>query len=95
MKPFTVLLGIVLGSSAAIAFGLTAVMIIFWVLEAEYPRVAAEIPDLAIAALMFTALTAATGLGFLGVVRERPWRYMPLTGTWVGLAAIAWYYWPA
>ncbi len=46
MLPFTVILGVLMGTISAIAFGLAAVAFIFWLLQGEYPRVAEEMPYL-------------------------------------------------
>ncbi len=47
MRPFTVLIGIVLGSAASITFGLGAVLIVFCVLAGEHPDLSRELPQLA------------------------------------------------
>jgi hypothetical protein len=46
MRPFTVLIGIVLGSAASITFGLGAVLIVFCVLAREHPDLSHELPQL-------------------------------------------------
>ncbi len=46
MRPFTVLIGIVLGSAASITFGLGAVLIVFCVLAGEHPDLSRELPRL-------------------------------------------------
>ena len=47
MRPFTVLIGIVLGSAASITFGLGTVLIVFCVLAGEHPELSREVPRLA------------------------------------------------
>ena len=47
MRPFTVLIGIVLGSAASITFGLGAVLIVFCVLAGKHPDLSRELPRLA------------------------------------------------
>ena len=42
MRPLTVLNAIILGSAAAITFGLTAVLIIYLILRGRYPELANE-----------------------------------------------------
>ena len=42
MRPFTVLIGIVLGSSASITFGLAAVLVIFTILSPRHPELSLE-----------------------------------------------------
>lgn len=94
MLPFTVILGVLMGTISAIAFGLAAVAFIFWLLQGEYPRVADEMPLLLRSAGIFAILSAASALGFLGTLRQRQWRYPVLGFFWLGLLATGWYYWP-
>ncbi len=94
MRPFTVILGIFLGSLAAIAFGLAVVALIFVILRSDYPRVANELPLLLRSAAVFALLSLVAGGAFVGSLRQRPWRYPVLTVFWVGLFATGWYYWP-
>jgi uncharacterized membrane protein YjjB (DUF3815 family) len=94
MHPFTIILGILLGSLVAIAFGLAVVGFIFWLIQGESPRVAQEMPMLLRSASIFTALAAAAAWGFLGTLRRRRWRYPVLAVLWAGLVAAGWYYWP-
>ena len=95
MKPFTVILGIALGSVFSIAFSLAGVLLVFWVLQDESPRFRNEMPELARSTLIFTALTVAAAFSFIGTLKQRSWRYATLLALWLGLAATGWYYWPA
>ena len=95
MQPFTAILGIVLGSLVSLAFGLAVVLFVFWVLRNDNPRFAAELPELARAAVIFLLLAILSGFGFLGTVRARRWRYGPLAMMWLGLLLVGWYYWPS
>ena len=74
MRPFTVLIGIVLGSAASITFGLGTVVIVFWVLRGEHPELSREVPRLVLSLVAFALLTAAAAGSFLGQVKDRPWR---------------------
>jgi len=74
MRPFTVLIGIVLGSAASITFGLGAVLIVFCVLAREHPDLSHELPQLVASLIAFGVLTAASAGSFLGQVKARPWR---------------------
>ena len=74
MRPFTVLIGIVLGSAASITFGLGAVLIVFCVLAGEHPDLSREMPQLVGSLIAFAVLTAASAGSFMGQVRSRPWR---------------------
>lgn len=94
MKPFAVVLGILTGSLVAIAFGLAVVSFIFWWLQSDYPRLAEEMPLLLRSTLLFLALAALAVSGLVGVLRRRTWRLPVLCLFWVGMLAVAWYYWP-
>lgn len=93
-RPFTVLLGIILGTLFAIAFCTCIVGVVFWILGDEEPRLASEVHKLAEISWIFVALTLMAGFAFLGSLRDRRWRYAPLTGLWLGLILTGNYYWP-
>ncbi len=94
MRPFTVLIGIVMGSAASITFGLAAVSIIFLLLRAAHPELAREMPDLLLSLAVFTLLTAASAGSFVGQVRLRAWRGWAHAGTLACALLMLWLYWP-
>jgi hypothetical protein len=94
MRPFTVLIGIVLGSAASITFGLSTVLIVFFVLRGEHPELPREMPQLARSLAVFGVLTAASAGSFLGQVSRRPWRGWAHVATAVCLGCVVWLYWP-
>jgi hypothetical protein len=94
MRPFVVILGIVLGSLVSIAFSLSVVLLIFLILRSDSPRVAAELPELARGALMFLLLAACAGMAFIHTLRGHRARYAFLCLLWIGLLGAGWYYWP-
>lgn len=95
MRPFTVLIGIVLGSAASITFGLGAVLIVFGVLAGdEHPDIKREMPQLLGSLAAFAGLTTATAGSFLGQVKVRPWRGWAHLASAACLAAVVWLYWP-
>jgi len=94
MQPFTVVLGVILGSLFSIAFSLAVVLLVFWILRNDHPRFDAEMPELFRATLIFIGLALLAGFGFVGTLRERSWRYAFLAALWAGLVAMGWYYWP-
>jgi len=94
MFPFTVILGILMGSLAAIAFGLAVVAFIFWLLQDQYPRVADEMPMLLRSAGIFSLLALTAALSFLGALKGKTWRHAAMALLWLGLVATGWYYWP-
>jgi len=94
MRPFTVLIGIVLGSAASITFGLGTVLIVFCVLKGEHPELSREVPRLVSSLVAFTLLTAAAAGSFLGQVTGRPWRAWAHLATATCLGAVVFLHWP-
>ena len=94
MRPFTVLIGIVLGSAASITFGLGAVLIVFCVLKGEHPELSREVPRLVSSLVAFTLLTAAAAGSFLGQAKRRSWRPWAHAATLAALSAVVFLYWP-
>ena len=89
VRPLTVLTGIVLGSAAATSFGLAATLVVFALLVDEHPQFRSELPLLAAYLGVFLALTALAGTGFIGLARQRPWRYWAQAALWAALAGLA------
>jgi hypothetical protein len=94
MRPFTVLIGIVLGSAASITFGLGAVLVVFCVLAGEHPDLSRELPQLMWSLTAFSVLTAASAGSFLGQVKARSWRGWAHLATAACLGAVVLLYWP-
>jgi uncharacterized membrane protein YfcA len=94
MRPFTVLIGILLGSAASITFGLAAVVIVFCVLAADHPQLSREMPQVLSSLCAFAILTAASASSFLGQIKARSWRGWAHLGTAACLGAVILYYWP-
>jgi hypothetical protein len=94
MRPFTVLIGILLGSSASMTFGLVAVMIVFGVLVRSHPTLTVELPRLLAGTVVFSLLTASSAGSFIGQLRARPWRYWAHGATAASLLLIGLMYWP-
>src|ERR1700731_4448194 len=94
MRPFTVLIGIVLGAAASITFGLGAVLVVFCVLMGEHPDLSRELPRLAGNLLAFGVLTTASAGSFLGQARLRPWRGWGHLPTGICLCVVVFLYWP-
>jgi drug/metabolite transporter (DMT)-like permease len=68
------LTGFLLGSSAAICFGLLGVAVVFLMLGPEQPALRREVLPLLTHLGRFAALTAAAAFSFYGLLRDRPWR---------------------
>lgn len=94
MRPLTVLLGIIMGSSVAIALGLGMVLIVFLILVGERPQLRAEFRPLMLGIVLFTVLSVLSVASFVGSVRQRSWRRMAMAGLWSVLLLIGWIYWP-
>jgi hypothetical protein len=92
--PFSVLLGIVLGTLFSIAFGLAIVCFVFWVLQDEEPRLLGEVANLVKSTGIFTALSVIAGMSFFGSLHKAAWRHLPMAGLWLGLLLAGSYYWP-
>jgi hypothetical protein len=94
MRPFTVLIGIVLGTASSITFSLGTVLLVFAVLAGRHPDLSRELPKLLGSLAAFAGLTAASAGSFLGQVRGRPWRPWAHAATLAALSAIVLLYWP-
>jgi hypothetical protein len=93
MQPLAILTGVVLGSAAATTFALAATLVVFLVLAGEYPQFRAELPLLAVYALIFAALTALAGVSFIAELRRPPWRLWARLSMWLALAGVGVLYW--
>lgn len=94
MRPFTVLIGIVMGSAASISFGLGSVLIVFCILARKHPDLANELPQLLLSLLAFGILTAASAGSFVGQANGRSWRRWAHLATFTALAGVVILYWP-
>lgn len=94
MRPFAVLLGIVMGSTVSIAIGLALTLVVFVLLPEHAERIGEEFGPLlrTFAAMLFAAAVAATS--FVGELRLRPWRHLAHVALAAMLAAVVWLYWP-
>lgn len=94
MQPLTIITGVLLGTAVSIAAGLTVVLFLFFVLADEHPRLASEFPSLIASTGIFLVMTAICALSFLGLLRERPWRWFAQVAMWAGLVCLVLYYSP-
>lgn len=94
MRPFLVLLGFVLGSSASICFALGATSLIFFVLRNDHERLQGETAPLLLSLAIFSALTAAAAFSFYGEMKQTVWRHAAAGLLAVMLTGVGWYYWP-
>jgi hypothetical protein len=94
MRPLTVLIGIIMGSSVSIALGLGMVLIVFAIVGTDQPQLEEEFRPLLTAVALFTVLSGLALAAFLGLVRQRPWRRLALASLCGGLLLVGWFYWP-
>jgi MFS superfamily sulfate permease-like transporter len=95
VRPFTVLLGIVMGSAVSIFVGLAATLVVYLLLGAEYhERLAAERAPLLGAVGWAALLVAASVAAFTGEIKRRGWRRWAQLALAVVLAAFIAAYWP-
>jgi hypothetical protein len=94
MRPFTVLIGIILGTAASFSFGLGTVLIVFLVLGPQHPELPRELPRVAGSLAAFAILTAASAGSFLGEAKLRPWRGWAHLATGICLCGVILLYWP-
>jgi hypothetical protein len=94
MRPFTVLIGILMGSAASITFGLGAVLIVFCILAGQHPDLSHELPQLIASLLAFGLLTASSAGSFIGQAKGRSWRAWAHVVTLACLTGVVFLYWP-
>jgi len=94
MRPFTVLIGILMGSAASISFGLASVLIVFCILAGKHPDLSRELPQLVLSLLLFAILTAVSAGSFVGQAKGRSWRGWAHVATLVALSLVVAMYWP-
>jgi hypothetical protein len=93
MRPLTMLLGIVMGSTVSIAVGLAMTVIVFLALPEYSERLSGEFRPLLAYLLGTTLLATAAVLAFLGELRQLPWRRRAHAALALGLlSTVAWYW---
>jgi hypothetical protein len=94
MRPFVVLLGIVMGSTVSIAVALLMTGVVFLLLPEYANRLAEERSPLLTACLLSVLLAAVAATSFYGELRERSWRIAAHGALLAMLALSLWTYWP-
>jgi hypothetical protein len=95
MKPLTVLLAIVLGSTVALAVSLGMTGIVFLLLPEYSARLAGEQAPLLTGLAWSWSLALAAAASFLGELHSKAWRRPAQLLLALMLAILAWRYWPA
>jgi hypothetical protein len=94
LGPLGFLTGVVLGSAASISGVLAMVLIVFLAVSSDHPALVEEYAPLLRAIVLFGILAAVSGAAFVGLQKNRPWRWAAQGAMWAALAAITWSYWP-
>ena len=94
MRPFVVLLGIVMGSTVSIAVALLMTGVVFLLLPEYGQRLAEERYPLLTACLLSVFLAAVSGASFYGEVKSLRWRFAAHGALLVMLILSLWTYWP-
>jgi len=94
MRPTAVLLGIVFGSTLALAVCLSMTWVVYQLLPEYSAQLAGEKLPLLRGLAWSWALTAASAGGFVGELRTRPWRWSFDAALVLLLSALSWQYWP-
>lgn len=95
MSPLIFINGVIFASAAAITLGLLVTLFLVLLLGDESAVLAAEAGPLMTSVVLFAVMTAASGLSFLGVLRQRRWRWLGVAGMLALLALLVAYYVPA
>lgn len=94
MRPLSVITLIILGSSFAISFSLTAVIIVVLILGDDYPRLQNEFDPLLQSLLIFLGMTAISAASFYSLAISHKARYWLQAAMWLSLLGIGFYFWP-
>jgi hypothetical protein len=94
MRPLTVVNAIILGSAAAITFGLSAVLVIYMILRNRHPELASEFGPLLRSSAQFAVLTIVSGASFVAMLKTLRWRWAAQALMWLTVLAIGALYWP-
>ena len=94
MRPLTIINLLLLGTAVSISLSLSVVALLFVLLAPKYPQMGAEIGTLFKSTALFYVLTALCGVSFIGLLRERRWRWVAQAAMWAGLVVVVWYFLP-
>lgn len=87
--------GVLLASAAAVTLGLGVTLLLVILVGGESPALAAETRPLLEAVALFAVMTVASGVSFVGVIKNRSWRW-PAVAIMLGfLLVMVAYFWPA
>jgi hypothetical protein len=95
LQPLTVLIGIVMGSSAALLAGLSMTLAVFLLMPDHRERLEPEFAPLGEAIAWAALLTITSAAAFVGQLKARPWRFAALSALAITIGLVVWTYWPA
>jgi uncharacterized membrane protein HdeD (DUF308 family) len=93
--PLLILIGLLLGTSAATTFSLSGVALIAYVLGPDYPQLAAELPVMLENLGLFAPLTVVAGLSFYAELTGKPWRWPVFAALAAAVAGVVAHFWPS
>lgn len=94
MRPMTMLNGVLLGTSVAIAIGTAVTLLIVTLLAGESSRLESEWRPLLVTTVLFVVLSGLCAAAFIGHLRERAWRWAAQAGVVLAIAAVVAFFWP-
>ncbi|MCC7462315.1 MAG: hypothetical protein IT480_07625 [Gammaproteobacteria bacterium] len=94
MRPLAVLLGIVMGSSIAVAVSLGMTAVVFLLLPEYHAQIDPERGPLLRGLVWSWSLAALAAAAFIGELRARRWRRAPQALLLALVLLLAWIYWP-
>lgn len=94
MSPLIFINGVVFASAGAVTLGLAVTLLIVLLLGSESPVLAAETEPLLEAVALFAVMTVASALSFLGVLKQKTWRWAGVALMLACLALLIGYFWP-
>jgi hypothetical protein len=94
MRPLTVLIGIVMGSTVSIAAALLLTLVVFVLLPEYSARLAPERGPLMVSCVVMVVLALVSVASFYGELRARAWRWASHAGLLAAMAVVVWVYWP-
>lgn len=87
--------GVLLASAAAITLGLAVTLLLVVIVGSESPVLAAETRPLLEAVGLFAVMTVASGMSFVGVLKNKSWRWPAVALMLAALLVMVAYFWPA
>lgn len=94
MRPLTVITGIIAGSCLSIAVSLAAVLLVYLILDEDYPRIRDEFGPLSASLILFVGMTLISAASFYTMLKKHKSAPLLQALLWAGLIGTAYYYAP-